>query len=42
MSNNILKKCPACGNDLIISELSCQGRGGFITINHEFMNGDNE
>ena len=33
MSNNILKKCPACGNDLIISELSCQGCGIKISGN---------
>ncbi len=34
MSTNILKKCPACGSDLIITELSCQNCG--IKINGNF------
>ncbi|HIW56309.1 MAG TPA: DUF2089 domain-containing protein [Firmicutes bacterium] len=33
MSTNILKKCPSCGSDLIISELSCQGCGIKISGN---------
>lgn len=34
MSTNLLKNCPSCGNELIISELSCKGCG--IKINGEF------
>lgn len=34
MNNNLLKNCPACGNELTISELSCKNCG--IKINGEF------
>lgn len=41
MSNEILKKCPSCGNDLIISELSCQNCGVKISGNFA-INGLND
>lgn len=34
MNNHLLKNCPACGNELTISELSCKNCG--IKINGEF------
>lgn len=34
MNSNLLKNCPACGNELTISELSCKNCG--IKINGEF------
>ena len=34
MNNNLLKNCPACGNELTISQLSCKNCG--IKINGEF------
>ena len=37
MITNFLKNCPACGNELIISELSCNNCG--IKINGEFIIG---
>lgn len=34
MANNKLSKCPVCGGELIIKELSCNGCG--TTIRGEF------
>lgn len=35
MSNSILKICPSCGNDLVISELSCKSCGVKISGNFD-------